>query len=109
MQLGYWLLTYALGVLCFRHRSRTLALAVAAGLLMTLSLAAGLACATGGQWGVRDEYVDMFKAHYLWIGGALIIAIWVWSTAVSAVSCQSGGRARRVLSWWPVWALACWW
>jgi hypothetical protein len=90
MQLGYWLLTYALGVLCFRHRSRTLALAVAAGLLMTLSLLPLLRAQLEGSGGVRDEYVDMFKAHYLWIGGALIIAIWG----------LVDGSFRRVLPEW---------
>ncbi|MEX2044547.1 MAG: fused MFS/spermidine synthase, partial [Opitutus sp.] len=31
LQLGYWLLTYGLGVLCFHHRSRDIAMAVAVG------------------------------------------------------------------------------
>ena len=35
LQLGLWLLSYALGVLCFRHRSRELALAAAVGALLT--------------------------------------------------------------------------
>ena len=38
LQLGLWLLSYVLGVLCFRHRSRELALAAGLGAL-TLTLA----------------------------------------------------------------------
>lgn len=92
LQLGLWLLSYALGVLCFRHRSRELALAAAIGALLTT---------VGLPW-LRSNFED---SPGLWSEGATFFrdrALYIVAGLALIIGCLFDIR-RRVLSreWFP--------
>ncbi len=73
LQLGLWLLSYALGVLCFRHRSRELALAAGLG---TLAIAAGLPALKSmfdDSPGLGAEYAAFFKDYWRYIVPTVVV------------------------------------
>jgi len=92
LQLGLWLLSYALGVLCFRHRSRELALAAAVGALLTT---------VGLPW-LRSNFED---SPGLWAEGATFFrdrALYIFAGLGLIIGCLFDVR-RRALSreWLP--------
>lgn len=90
LQLGLWLLTYALGILCFRHRSRELAVAAGVGVLLTTVALPVLRSFFDDSPGLAAEFVAFFRDRSAYIVGALALF----------VACVFDVR-RRALS--PVW------
>ena len=88
LQLGLWLLTYALGVLAFRHRSRELVLGAAAGMLL-------LALALPGLRSLLDDS-EGFKAELLWLFRDR--AIYVTAGVLVLFACLFDLRRRRILA-----------
>ena len=74
LQLGLWLLTYALGVLAFRHRSRELVFGVAAGALLLLVALPWVRSYFDDSEGFKAEVVSLFKDRWLYlVAGALLL------------------------------------
>jgi spermidine synthase len=73
LQLGLWLLSYALGVLCFRHRSRELALAAGLGVLAIAAGVPALRALFDDSPGLREEYVLFFKDRWIYITAAVVV------------------------------------
>jgi hypothetical protein len=92
LQLGYWMLTYALGVLCFRHRSREIAVAAGVGAIVTTLALPVLRSFFDDTPGLREEFVTFFRDRAAYIIGGLALF----------VACVFDLR-RRVLSaaWQP--------
>ena len=88
LQLGLWLLTYALGVLAYRHRSRELVFGAAAGGWLALLAVSWVRSYFDGSEGIKTEFVNLVKERpiYLGIGVAILIA------------CVVDFRARRLLA-----------
>ena len=86
LQIGYWLLSYGLGVLCFRHRSRELALAAGIGALAITLTLPGLRSLFDDTPGLSGEFVGFFNAVVFWkikawmvvLGGSLLFAVCVF-------------------------------
>src|SRR5690606_8127755 len=55
LQLGLWFLSYVVGVLCYRHRSREIALAAGAGAVVTLLILPWLRAQFDDSLGFTDE------------------------------------------------------
>jgi SAM-dependent methyltransferase len=80
LQIGYWLLSYGLGVLCFRHRSRELALAAGVGALAVTVALPGLRSLFSDSPGLGGEFVAFFKDRAWYIaGGALLFGLAVFN------------------------------
>jgi hypothetical protein len=90
LQLGLWLLSYALGVLCMRHQSRTLGLGGAVGAMLAVLLLPVLRSRFDDSKGVWDEYVQFFRAEWLWV--ALLLG--------AVIGCLVDWRRRRLLEAW---------
>ncbi|MSU49616.1 MAG: hypothetical protein EXS37_11100 [Opitutus sp.] len=75
VQLGLWVLTYALGVLAFRHRSRELVLGVGAGALLVTVALPWLRSYLDDSSGFRGELLALFtdRAPYVITGVLLLI------------------------------------
>lgn len=75
LQLGLWVLTYALGVLCFRHRSREIAVAAGVGALLTTLALPAIGSLFDDSPGLKEEFVLFFRdrAYYI-LGGLLLFA-----------------------------------
>lgn len=107
LQAGYWALSYFLGVLCFRHKSRGFALGAGAGLLLA-SLALPLLRASlksdPGIWAefqklylnyldhsaIWDEFRDFYGSYWVWLVLALVVF----------AACVLDLRRRRWLREW---------
>ncbi len=76
LELGYWLLTYGLGVLCFRHRSREMALAVAVGALAMVFVMPWIRSYFDDSPGLGTEMLEFHRDNALIIlaGVAVVIA-----------------------------------
>ncbi len=79
LQIGYWLLSYGLGVLCFRHRSRELALAAGLGAVAITVALPSLRSLFSDSPGIGSEFAAFFKerAWYI-VGGAVAFALGVF-------------------------------
>ena len=76
LQLGLWLLSYVLGVLCFRHRSRELALAAGLGALALTVVLPALRALFDDSPGLKEEYVAFFKDRWIYIiAGVVVLAL----------------------------------
>jgi spermidine synthase len=75
LQLGFWLLSYLLGVLGFRHRSREITLAAAVGALAVTVVLPWLRSYFDDSNGVGEEYLTFFKdrALYIIVGVLLLV------------------------------------
>ncbi len=73
LQLGLWVLTYALGVLCFRHRSRELALAAGVGALLVTVVLPAIGSRFDDSPGLKEEYVLFFRDQAYYILGGLVL------------------------------------
>ncbi len=107
LQAGYWALSYFLGVLCFRHKTRDFVYGTGAGLLLA-SLVVPLLRASlktsPGLWDQFQELVqhyfgaskfaeeikDFYASHWPWLTLALVSFGW----------CVLGPRRRRWLREW---------
>jgi spermidine synthase len=92
LQLGLWLLSYALGVLCFRHRSRELALAAGVGVLAIAAGLPALRALFDDSPGLREEYVLFFKDRWIYITAAV---------ALLAVTTLDWRRFKPSAEWSP--------
>jgi hypothetical protein len=73
LQLGLWVLTYGLGVLCFRHRSREIAVAAGVGALLTTLAVPAIGSLFDDSPGLKEELVLFFRDRaYFIIGGLLL-------------------------------------
>lgn len=76
LQLGFWLLSYLLGVLCFRHRSREITLAAAVGALAVTLVLPWVRSYFDDSSGVGQEFLTFFKDRALYIiGGVLLLVV----------------------------------
>ena len=76
LQLGLWLLSYLLGVLCFRHASREIAYAAALGAVGVIVALPGLNTLFDGGRPVGEEYLTFLKDRWPYIAagaGAFIL------------------------------------
>ncbi len=73
LQLGLWLLSYGLGVLCFRHRSRELTFAAAIGAVLVPVLLPLLRTRFDDSTGVGGEYLEMAKTRWPYIAAGLVL------------------------------------
>lgn len=90
LQLGLWILSYGIGVLCYRHRSRDLVLAAGIGVLLTIAVLPWLRSNFDDTPGLGAEYVEFFKdrAPYLVV------------TALVFAGCVIDIRRRRLIAEW---------
>jgi SAM-dependent methyltransferase len=75
LEIGYWLLTYGLGVLCFRHRSREMAMAVAVGALMIVFVLPWMGSYFDGSPGLAAELMDFLRSNALIILAGIGVVI----------------------------------
>lgn len=73
LQLGLWVLTYAIGVLCFRHRSREIALAVGLGGIALTLVLPWLRSLLDDTPGLKEEYIVFFRDRAWYIIGGLVL------------------------------------
>ena len=90
LQLGLWLLSYAVGVLCYRHRSRDMVIAAGIGALLTLVVLPLLRSRFDDSTGLGAEFVELFKDRWLYIAVAAVVFI----------VCIVDFRRRRLVSEW---------
>lgn len=90
LQLGLWALSYLLGVLCFRHRSAELALAVGAGALLTTFAVPWLRSYFDDSTGFSAELLDLYRNRRIYVGAGIALFL----------VCVFDFRRRRVLSQW---------
>ena len=75
LQLGLWLLSYLLGVLCFRHASREIAYAAAIGAVGVLAALPGLNTLFDGGRPLGEEYLTFFKDRWPYITAGVVAFI----------------------------------
>jgi hypothetical protein len=71
LQIGLWLLSYLIGVLAFRHRSRTFAVGCAAGALLTLFVVPALKATEKrdeASWAVfGEQLLSLYREHWAFV------------------------------------------
>lgn len=90
LQLGLWLLSYGLGVLCYRHRSRDMVLAAGIGAALILVVLPLLKSQFDDSSGLKAEFVDLFRDHRLYIVATVVIFF----------VCLADFRRRRIMREW---------
>lgn len=75
LQLGLWLLTYGLGVLAFRHRSRELVLGAAVGALLVLPALPWLRSYLDDSEGFRAEVLTLFHDRWMHITAGVVVLV----------------------------------
>jgi len=90
LQLGLWLLTYALGVLCFRHRNRTLALGAAIGVLAVTLTYPWLRSYFDDGGTFWAECIALFHNQWFYVAGGL----------AALMACLIDFRQRTLLAEW---------
>ena len=75
LQLGLWLLSYLLGVLCFRHASREIAYAAAIGAVGVVAALPGLATLFDGGRPLGEEYLTFLKDRWPYITAGVVAFI----------------------------------
>jgi hypothetical protein len=75
VQLGFWVLTYALGVLCFRHRSRELAVAAGVGAILATLVLPWVRSYFDESPGLGTEFVTFFRDYWMYIIGGLVLFV----------------------------------
>ena len=75
LQLGLWVLTYALGVLAFRHRSRELVLGAGAGALLVAFALPWLRSFLDDSSGYGSELLELFRDRAIYVGAGLLVLI----------------------------------
>jgi spermidine synthase len=75
LQLGLWLLSYLLGVLCFRHASREIGYAAAIGAVGVLAALPGLNTLFDGGRPIGEEYLTFFKDRWPYIAAGVVAFI----------------------------------
>lgn len=91
LQLGLWVLSYLIGVLCYRHRSREIALAAGVGALVTVGVLPWLRSYFDDTVGLSGEFAALFKDHWMYLVAALVVF----------VVCTVDFRRRRFAGWEP--------
>ena len=90
LQLGLWVLTYVVGVVCFRQRSRALVLGIGLGALMTTLTMPLLRSTFDDGESVGQELLMFYRDRAWWIVLALAML----------VGCVGDFRRWRVLTEW---------
>jgi hypothetical protein len=75
LQLGLWLLSYVVGVLCFIHRSREIALATGVGAFAITLLIPVLRWRFDDSAGLAEEYLALFRDRAIYLVGAVLLFI----------------------------------
>jgi spermidine synthase len=73
LQLGLWVLSYGLGVLCFRHRSRELALAAGVGALLTTFALPWLRSYFDDSSGFSAELLQLYRGRAVYIACGIVL------------------------------------
>jgi spermidine synthase len=68
LEIGFWALTYFVGVLAFRQRSRALVVGAAVGALLSTLLVPGLASLLSRSDGFGSELGIFYKQQWPWVG-----------------------------------------
>jgi hypothetical protein len=90
LQIGFWLLSYAVGVLCFHHRSRSLALGAAVGALALALTIPSFRSSFDGSSGIGTELLEFFRERALYLIAGLVVL----------VACLFDVRRRTLLAEW---------
>ena len=90
LQIGFWLLSYAVGVLCFHHRSRSLALGAAVGALALALTIPSFRSSFDGSSGIGTELLEFFRERALYLIAGLAVL----------VACLFDVRRRTLLAEW---------
>jgi hypothetical protein len=75
LQLGLWVLSYGMGVLCFRHRSREIAVAAGVGALLTTLVIPSIGSLFDDSPGLKEELVLFFRDRAWYIVGGLVLFV----------------------------------
>jgi hypothetical protein len=78
LELGLWILTYFLGVICFRQRSRALAWGVGIGALAATFAVPGLRATLASSDGYWKELAGFYHLYWAWIavvGVAFVVCL----------------------------------
>ena len=75
LQLGLWVLSYGMGVLCFRHRSREIAVAAGVGALLTTLVIPAIGSLFDDSPGLKEELVLFFRDRAWYIVGGLVLFV----------------------------------
>jgi spermidine synthase len=90
LQLGLWVLSYLVGVLCLRHQSRTIPLSVAAGAALLLVALPWFRSYLDDSSGFVSELTSLLREHvWLIIGGLVVFGL-----------CTFNWRRLRMLEQW---------
>ena len=90
LQLGLWVLSYGLGVLCFRHRSRELALAAGVGALLTTFVLPWLRSYFDESEGFSAELLQLYRDRAVYVAAGLVLFL----------VCVFDFRRRRIIGTW---------
>jgi len=90
LQIGLWVLSYLVAVLCFRHRSRSLAFGTAAGALALLFFLPWVGSYFDEAGGFGEEFMEFLKAQKWFIIGGL----------AALLACLIDPRQRTFLKEW---------
>lgn len=91
LQLGFWLLSYLVGVLCYRHRSREIALAAGVGALLTVVVLPWIRSQFDDSEGMKTELLSLLQQHWMYLVAAVVVF----------VACTVDFRGRRFSAWQP--------
>jgi hypothetical protein len=91
LQLGLWVLSYLVGVLCYRHRSREIALAAAAGALLTVGVLPWLRAQFDDTPGLGAEYLALVREYPYYLGAGV----------VAFLLCFVDWKRRALAAWQP--------
>lgn len=90
MQLGMWVLSYLVGVLCYLQRSRALAMGAAIGALLVTVGIPGLRAAFDDSEGFRFELVSFYREYWMWVAAG----------CVTFLVCTVDWHRKRLLAEW---------
>lgn len=65
LQAGYWTLSYLLGALCFRHKSRTFVIGTAAGILGATIVVPLLRASREATGGLLDRFQELYQNYFV--------------------------------------------
>jgi hypothetical protein len=92
LPIGLWVLTYFVGVVSFRHASRTIAYAAAIGVMLATLVIPAVRSQVDDRLTFREEWLDMYRHNALFILLGLIVFL---------VAAFDFGSRRLLREWKP--------